>query len=357
MKSKRTQTNHYEFLKLRKDATAETIDTALRIEERKWFHRHNMARAADKVAEARATLELLAEIRKTLLDPEIRASYDYGVSKSSSPKRLRRHRAALNGDPHSVPEPTDTDTSETVPSPIIVNFAASPVLVRAGDPIELRWETTGVTNVHVEGFGGVADLPPTGSLTVIAAVSCQFELIATGPGGSVRLMSNLIEVEHALEIVTLSVSPTTAIAGDPVELKWETRGAASVRILELPHLGALQPSGSRTIAARDSEQFTLIAYGSTDTATQESEFLRVLPMPPLAPVKVPIPSVNTVMRLTGDLTRLARLAPMVRKAGPIRTPEPPTIRPGRPRHRLALPHPPEIPSIPDFLTSEWSNEA
>ena len=354
--------NHYEFLNVPRDAPAAVIDDALREQERRWFYRQNSARNAKTLAQAQEVLARLNEIRATLLDAARRSSYDATLPALTPPKRSRRRTPKSAPRPVPITDPIDQDSappSEPIPdlAPDIVTFVVTPVLVKAGGEVEIRWEVAHATTVRIVGLELGTDLPAVGTLMTQVDESRHFEIVATGPGGTVHGISNVVEVEHDLQIVEFGASPTIVIVGDPLELTWKTLGASSVRILELDHLGALAPEGTHTIAAATSQQFTLHAYGSVESATAQTEFVRVLPMPALTPVKVPIPSVNTVLRLTGDLTRLARLAPAAPRPGPIRAPEPPPVRAGRRRQRLTLPLPPDIPGIPDFLTSDRSNES
>jgi len=62
-----------------------------------------------------------------------------------------------------------------------------------------------------------------------------------------------------VELVSFAVSPEIVDEGQTCTLRWETRNATSVRIE--PGIGSVAPSGSTTVAVRESATYTLVASG------------------------------------------------------------------------------------------------
>lgn len=67
-----------------------------------------------------------------------------------------------------------------VPAPT-AQITATPVVVSAGDQVQLKWRTTDATSISIDGIG---DVPSSGVKTVTPTVSTSYHLVARGEGGT-----------------------------------------------------------------------------------------------------------------------------------------------------------------------------
>ena len=97
------------------------------------------------------------------------------------------------------------------------SLSANPNTVQQGQSTTLTWETTGATDVSIDGIGAVQ---PSGSQQVTPAESTTYHLTAKGAGGT----------QEATARVTVTQSaPPTATAPSPTEEDSSTFWTAACR--------------------------------------------------------------------------------------------------------------------------------
>jgi peptidoglycan-associated lipoprotein len=78
------------------------------------------------------------------------------------------------------PPPPATAPPATAPAPT-ANISATPTEVTAGESVVLTWSTTNASSASISGIG---DVQTSGTRTVTPAESTDYNLAATGPGGT-----------------------------------------------------------------------------------------------------------------------------------------------------------------------------
>ena len=135
-----------------------------------------------------------------------------------------------------------------------VQFTASKDHLNAGETTQLNWTTTDAPGVDISSIGAV---DASGSKSVPLCNTTTYTLTATGPGGTVTLPLP-ITVNGSIE-ASLKASPAeahyrrvgdTVVEQPAITLDWSASNATSVSI---DPLGAVDPSGSRTVNAAPSQ--------------------------------------------------------------------------------------------------------
>jgi len=96
------------------------------------------------------------------------------------------------GKKSTAPLPTsETAAPVTNGAAPTAQITATPVVISAGDQVQLNWSTTNATSISIDDMG---DLPSVGVKTVTPTVSTTYHLVARGSGGtaeaSVRVTVN-----------------------------------------------------------------------------------------------------------------------------------------------------------------------
>lgn len=177
--------------------------------------------------------------------------------------------AACGGGEEATPE----EVGETVK---IVSFAADPNRVAAGESVVLSWKTNGAAAVNLTGNGAAVDLagasPAEGSVSVSIDQSTSFVLEATGAAGGKATESLTVTVEASVRpsIESFVADPSTVEEGGSVTLKWQTKDADAVRIVDATgeelDLGGAAPADGQveTAALGATTTFKLIASRGDD---------------------------------------------------------------------------------------------
>jgi peptidoglycan-associated lipoprotein len=77
--------------------------------------------------------------------------------------------------------PAETAPSAGVAAAPTAQLTATPVVISAGDQVQLTWRTTDATSISIDGLG---DVPSSGVKTVSPTESTTYHLVARGEGGS-----------------------------------------------------------------------------------------------------------------------------------------------------------------------------
>ena len=173
----------------------------------------------------------------------------------------------------SGPGGDDTASVEVtvVPPPepcVIDSFSANPSSIPAGGSSALSWSISDATSASIDpGVGAIAaNSVADGSTSVSPDSTTEYELTASGPGGS---CSDTVTVTVLPPCVVdlFEASPGTITRGDTSTLEWETSDATSVTLSGVSE--ALD--GSQEVAPRETTDYTLAGSGPggscSDTVT------------------------------------------------------------------------------------------
>ncbi|HWV38597.1 MAG TPA: lamin tail domain-containing protein [Vulgatibacter sp.] len=167
---------------------------------------------------------------------------------------------------------------EVVEAVKIVSFAAEPDRVSAGESVTLSWKTEGAAAVALTGNGAEVDLEGAsaaeGSVTVAIDESTSFVLEATSASGRKATESLAVTVEAGPRpsIVSFEAEPSIVEAGGKATLKWRTKDADAVRIVDAAggelDLGDADPAEGQveTTALEATTTFKLVASRGDDWA-------------------------------------------------------------------------------------------
>jgi peptidoglycan-associated lipoprotein len=87
---------------------------------------------------------------------------------------------AVAGCKKKQPVPPAVAPPVVVPAPT-AQITATPIVISAGDQVQLKWSTTNATSTSIDGIG---DVPSSGVKTVTPTTSTSFHLVARGEGGT-----------------------------------------------------------------------------------------------------------------------------------------------------------------------------
>jgi len=120
-----------------------------------------------------------------------------------------------------------------VPAPVIDSLAAVPERAGRGEPVEIRWQTTGATAVELLMNGlPVAEVPSEtvdGSVSLSVVVDSEFELRAYNAAGD-HVTRNLQVTRGSPEILSFSAQAEALWLGEDLALTWEVLGGSSLVI-------------------------------------------------------------------------------------------------------------------------------
>ena len=210
-----------------------------------------------------------------------------------------------------VVEPSPTP----LPVPVIERFDVQPLVITAGESVQLDWIVTGVDKVTITGVDG--DLSPNGSIQVAPTTlgTVFFKLTATNGGEPVVLQRSITvnpapsptPVPLAPKVEFFTANPATVVA-DPntpavVALAWSVTGHTTNIKISGPDFGEvanLDAQGTITVSVSKPTLFVITAFNGTDLSASQTTQINVLPPTPTptppptatpAPTPLPLPIV------------------------------------------------------------------
>jgi hypothetical protein len=158
-----------------------------------------------------------------------------------------------------IPQSRDMDTRQAVAESAldIMIFNANPTSIALGQKADLVWTVSGATSVVID--PGIGTVGPAGKQSVSPDKTTSYTIVATNSTGSVtKSVTVAVAVPSAPPIITSFTASTTNItAGQPVTLKWSTRGATSASIDK--GIGAVPVSGMQIVQPLSTTVYTLTA--------------------------------------------------------------------------------------------------
>jgi len=159
--------------------------------------------------------------------------------------------------------------------PVISYFSPSSTSIKAGDSVELNWQTQNADDVFLDPGGPVGKNGPT---SVKPAVNTTYVLTARGAGTADR-KSLTIRVE-AIPVLKVAIDqfdagPDTIQVDQTSKLFWATQNATDVSIDQGVGTG-LGPSGSRPVKPSQTTTYTLTAKGPTGDFQKKTVMVTVI---------------------------------------------------------------------------------
>ncbi len=152
--------------------------------------------------------------------------------------------------------------------PSVTSFDASPKSVTSGGAATLSWAVTRAQSVSIS--PDIGTVSSSGSQTVNPGKTTEYTLTASNLSGSSRAWATVtVKVPSKPAISSFNSNPGTITAGQSATLSWNVTGSTLVSIS--PGIGAVSPSGSKTVTPSETTSYTITAVNdagsSTTTAT------------------------------------------------------------------------------------------
>jgi len=181
-----------------------------------------------------------------------------------SPTQTTTYTLVVTGTDNRAVTGTAVVTVSAAPVPRVIQFAAFPPTITAGQQSQICWQVENATGISIS--GGIGTVDANGCRNVNPTVTTTYVLTATNAAGSITASAT---VNVQVQILTFTNNPTfSPISGGPVTLSWTTSGASSVAItgLDLPagrlsSIPSTQVNGSVVVNPDTNSDYTLTAYG------------------------------------------------------------------------------------------------
>jgi eukaryotic-like serine/threonine-protein kinase len=168
------------------------------------------------------------------------------------------------------------------PPPSVISFSASPLKIRQGESVTLKWQTANATEVSIDpGIGAVKEA--NGQKQVDPNDTTTYTLTAKGTGQPARSSPVVVTVIPApLPTPTATLTaPSSVQKGQSVTLNWTTQNAKSVSIDN--GIGSVDPKGQKQVTPGATTTYTLTAKGADGTPVTSSARVEVTSAPPPPP--------------------------------------------------------------------------
>src|SRR5512146_1454994 len=168
------------------------------------------------------------------------------------------------------PSPSPDPSPPADKNQITVAFSVAPTSLTNGQYTTLTWKTTNATSVsitpNINDDDDGADLPTSGSRTVVPTQTTMYTLTATAPNAVTKTQSVNVTVTMGKPTISLSASPETVLAGQSSTLQWNATDSTSVEINE--GIGRFtSASGTAQVSPVATTIYTATAKGAGGTAT------------------------------------------------------------------------------------------
>ncbi len=171
---------------------------------------------------------------------------------------------ATNSAGQSVTDPV-TVTVSTGQIPQVVVFVANPQTIQPGTSTKLCWQVNNATSISIQPTVG-SNLNANDCASVSPSTTTTYTLTATNSAGQIQ--ANTTVFVGQVQILSFTASPvTTAAAGAPSVLSWQTSNATQVILIgaDIGTQSGLPVNGTFTVNPITNETYTLTAYGAGGT--------------------------------------------------------------------------------------------
>lgn len=146
--------------------------------------------------------------------------------------------------------------AQPVAGPIdIIVFKAEPSVIPGGQNSTLSWEVSGADTVTID--QDIGTVPAKGNKVVSPMANTTYRLTATNSGGS-ETATITISVNVTLPIISFTATPDSISSGQSSTLKWDVKGATSIKIDK----SEVAPSGQKVVSPTSTTTYTLEARNS-----------------------------------------------------------------------------------------------
>ncbi len=156
-----------------------------------------------------------------------------------------------------------TVVTTTAVMPLVVQFAANPPLINAGQTSTLNWQVQNADQVTITPDVGKVD-PKAGTATVAPTATTIYKLTATNSNGEVNQTVTVTVNRPAARILSFQATPTNIASGQASTLAWQTENADQVTI---SGIGTVQANGTSSVSPTQTTTYTLTAqnrFGSVN---------------------------------------------------------------------------------------------
>ena len=158
--------------------------------------------------------------------------------------------------------------SSANPDPFVLEFAANPSVIRAGQATTLQWTVFNAATVSLD--HGIGTKPVADSVSVHPTTTTTYSLTGVGANGATTTAQTTVHVapDAAPYIVSFTATPGMIAIGDCSTLAWTTANASTVSIDN--GIGSQPVTGSRVVCPTATTSYTLTATGEGGGATRSS---------------------------------------------------------------------------------------
>ncbi len=145
------------------------------------------------------------------------------------------------------------------PKAPISSLAATPAIIKAGQPATLNWSSQNADKCSIE--PGIGAVQPQGSITVTPAAETSYTINCSGPGGTTSSSARVAIAEPAAPppSSSLKVMPASVEQGQPASLVWSSQNTTDCRIE--PGIGPVGLLGSKAITPAADTDYVLNCNG------------------------------------------------------------------------------------------------
>ncbi len=149
--------------------------------------------------------------------------------------------------------------SSSDPDPFVLEFAANPSVIRAGETTTLQWTVFNAATVSID--HGIGTKPAAGATSVSPGSTTTFSLTGVASHGATVTAQTTVHVapDAAPFIVSFTATPSVIAAGACSTLAWSTANATTVSIDN--GIGSRPVIGSTVVCPSATTSYTLTATG------------------------------------------------------------------------------------------------
>ncbi len=175
---------------------------------------------------------------------------------------------------------TQSKTLTVIPRPV-ASITAEPLTIIEGDSSRLSWNCSNADTAEID--NGIGEVPLEGSVSVSPAVTTEYTITASGPGGTAESSVTVTVIPRP--VVNITADPERIDYGSSSIISWTSEHADSVVIDQ--GIGQVDPNGSLAVFPKQDTTYTITATGPGGTATASVTVIVINPPPRLTMVADP----------------------------------------------------------------------
>lgn len=273
----------------------------LRTSYGQWEHLFKGTREAMRIELASTTGYETVEGEETVIEWKVERAKrlmlePFGPVDGTGTKRLKMSRTAvfrLKAKNHYNEYDGREITIRVHPRPRINGFDVSRKVIKAGESVELTWDTANADRIFLNDEDvTLLSTGGKGSREVLLSATTQWVLSVHSVGSIVKVPSPVREVKVVgdLEVVSFMAEPSFTVSTMPVMLRWEVRKAETIRIE--PGIGDVTGLTEKEVFPNETTLYRLIAANHYDTDDKHTATVVVMPMPRINELELPFPKIK-----------------------------------------------------------------